>query len=64
MKVEWYRHKEGRASTKEMSKRIEANLVSFVPKEVNFIEVIKVSQAVCLVPSLGKHLLHTSSRFN
>lgn len=32
------------------------NLVSFVTEEVNFIETIKISQAVCFVPTLRENL--------
>jgi hypothetical protein len=41
------------------NKRI-TNLVSFVTKEVNFTELVKVSQTVCLVPALRENLLQAS----
>ena len=35
----------------------EAYLVCFITEEVDFRKIIKVPQAVCLVPSLGENLL-------
>jgi hypothetical protein len=40
------------------------NLVSFVTKEVNFTELVKVSQTVCLVPALRENLLQASRTNN
>lgn len=35
------------------------DLVSFVTKKVDFIETIKVSQAVCFIPTLRENLQST-----